>query len=124
MHEDDINQQTDESQSPVHGIIHKFDAMRDELLADYKSNRMQLDEYINKFNQFVDLKGVDSKECVVVGLTSLLSVKNKATADAMHALDSMAKMVSAAKSMVDQHGNDEEINLDEMLKAELNADEP
>ena len=78
-------------------ILSKFDGIRDKLLANLDDDRHKIQYYIDLFTQ--NVQGDSPKSVMVEGLVNLLSTKAAASANSIKILDSMAKMLAAAKSI-------------------------
>lgn len=106
-------------------IVKKFDQVRDILLANMDSDRARLDTFIELYAH--NVQSDSPRTPMIEGLTTLLATKVQASANSIRILDSMAKMMAAAKSAFNVESKDKPIqasNLDELLSSDFDPNAP
>ena len=106
-------------------IVKKFDEVRDVLLANMDNDRARLDTFIELYAH--NVQSESPRTPMIEGLTTLLATKVQASANSIRILDSMAKMMAAAKSAFNVESKDKPIqasNLDELLSSDFDPSAP
>ena len=106
-------------------VVKKFDEVRDKLLANMDNDRARLDTFIELYAH--NVQSESPRTPMIEGLTTLLATKVQASANSIRILDSMAKMMAAAKSAFNVESKDKPIqasNLDELLSSDFDPSAP
>jgi hypothetical protein len=107
---------TPPTSTDIEAMVSNFNDIKSKILKQMDGDRAMIMENIN----FIAAKaqGDDAKQCHIEGLCSLLATLAGTNADGVKLMDSMAKMVSAYKTVAPSIGKDS-VNLRDLLNSEI-----
>jgi hypothetical protein len=113
----------------ISAIAGRYTTLQDEIMGAWRDDRQRIDAMIDDFQQKIN--GENPKMAFIEGLVQLMGQRSTATANAMKAMDSVAKMVAAAKSLSTPasptSGKNGDISSDELqalLDSDVDSDAP
>jgi len=115
----DDHGQNNEMNEFLDKLCKEFSEMRGQIWSKVNEDREKIDHFINLFTQRIE-DATNTKSVYVESITSLLQTKANTSMNASKMLDSVAKMVSAAKNMPT---SDSGLELDDILNDDGYDDE-